>query len=58
MCSVAYSIVETALANNLNVFEYLIYVFDNLAKTKNNNVDNLRNSLPYSTELPQHLRIK
>ena len=45
MSSVAYSIVETALANNLNVF-------DNLAKTKNNNVDNLRNSLPYSTELP------
>lgn len=57
MSSVAYSIVETALANNLNVFEYLIYVFDTLAKI-NNDVDNLRRLLPYSNELPQHLRIK
>ena len=58
MSSVAYSIVETALANNLNVFEYLIYVFDTLAKINNNDVDNLRRLLPYSNELPQHLRIK
>lgn len=57
MSSVAYSIVETALANNLNVYEYLIYVFDTLSKI-NNNVDNLRKLLPYSNDLPEYLRVK
>ena len=57
MSSVAYSIVETALANNLNVFEYLTYVFDTLPKIKNND-DNLRKLLPYSNELPEYLKVK
>lgn len=57
MSSVAYSIVETALANNLNVFEYLTYVFEALAKC-NNNKDNLRKLLPYSNDLPEYLKVK
>lgn len=58
MSSVAYSIVETALANNLNVFEYLVYVFDTLAKINSNDVDNLRKLLPYSDDLPEYLKVK
>lgn len=57
MSSVAYSVVETAIANNLNVYEYLIYVFDELAKS-NGSVDNLRKLLPYSLNLPEYLKIK
>lgn len=46
------SIIETAKANNLRVFDYLVY----LLKTKANHPDTpLEDLLPYSTTLPKHL---
>lgn len=56
--SIAYSIVETAIANNLNVFEYLKYTFDSLATITNNDIQKLRKLLPYSDDLPEYLRVK
>jgi len=57
MSSVAYSMVETAVANNLNVYEYLTYVFDTLPKINKNKEDELRRLLPYSTDLPLNLKV-
>ena len=48
MSSIAYSMVETAIANKLNVYEYLVYLFDTLPKINNDDVDNLRKLLPSS----------
>lgn len=62
--TIIYSIVETAIANQLNVNEYLIYVFNNMAKIiKNSEKDKLdeetiRNLLPYSKTLPESLKVK
>lgn len=57
MSAIAYSMVETALANNLNVFEYLTYVFDMLPKSDKSKELNIRKLLPYSKELPNYLKI-
>lgn len=62
--TIIYSIVETAIANQLNVNEYLIYVFNSMAKIiKNSEKDKLdeetvRNLLPYSKTLPESLKVK
>ena len=58
MSSIAYSMVETAIANKLNVYEYLVYLFDTLPKINNDNVDNLRKLLPYSPDLPEYLKVQ
>ncbi len=58
MSSIAYSMVETAIANKLNVYEYLVYLFDTLPKINNDDVDNLRKLLPYSTDLPEYLKVQ
>ena len=55
--AIAYSIVETAVANNLNVYEYLTYVFDTLPKINKNEEADLRKLLPYSNDLPLKLKI-
>lgn len=55
--AIAYSIVETAVANNLNVFEYLTYVFDTLPKIKKEE-NSLRKLLPYSKDLPKYLKVE
>ncbi|MGM9971031.1 MAG: IS66 family transposase [Anaeroplasmataceae bacterium] len=57
MSAIAYSIVETAVANSLNVFEYLNFVFDTLPKINKNEEDSLRKLLPYSKDLPNYLKI-
>ena len=49
---------ETAIANKLNVYEYLVYLFDTLPKINNDNVDNLRKLLPYSPDLPEYLKVQ
>ena len=57
-CSaVAYSIVETAIANQLNVYEYIKYVFDTLPYINCDNDDELRTLLPYSDSLPNSVRV-
>ena len=58
MSSIAYSMVETAIANKLNVYEYLVYLFDTLPKINNDDVDNLRKLLPYSPDLPEYLKVQ
>jgi transposase len=49
-----YSIVETAKENNLNPFEYLKYLFDNLPNT---DIDNIDRFMPWSSSLPKICRI-
>ena len=58
MSSIAYSMVETAIANKLNVYEYLVYLFDTIPKINNDDVDNLRKLLPYSPDLPEYLKVQ
>ena len=50
--------VETAIANKLNLYEYLVYLFDTLPKINNDDVDNLRKLLPYSPDLPKYLKVQ
>ncbi len=57
MSAIAYSIVETAVANELDVFKYLTYLFDELATINKNEEDNLRRLLPYSNYLPEYLKV-
>lgn len=52
------SFVETAKFNNLNVEKYLEYVFNELALLNNHGEDELRNLLPYSSTLPNNLKIQ
>lgn len=59
MSSIAYSMVETAIANKLNVYENLVYLFDTLQKIVDcDDVDNLRKLLPYSPDLPEYLKVQ
>lgn len=52
-----YSIVETAKANNLKVYEYLTYVLSELSKNiEYPNTEVPERLLPWSKELPQHVR--
>lgn len=57
MSAIAYSMVETAIANNLNVFEYLTYVFDTIPTINIKDEEQLRKILPYSNTLPESLKV-
>jgi transposase len=48
-----YSLLESAKENNLNVFQYLIYLFETLPNIDLNNTENIQALLPWSTELPE-----
>lgn len=56
--AVAYSIIETAKANGLNPFQYLLYLFTELPATltKDSNAD-LSRFLPWSNQLPDFCRV-
>ncbi len=54
--SIAYSIVETCRANNIKVEQYLTYVFDQIAIINQNDENEIRKILPYSSELPNYLK--
>ena len=57
--AVAYSIVETAKANNLNVFEYFVHIFKNLPNIDfNKNPEVLKKYLPWSEKLPERCRMR
>lgn len=43
--------------SNLNVYEYLNYVFDTLPTINKNEEDDLRKLLPYSKDLPIKLKV-
>jgi len=57
MSAIAYSMVETAIANNLKVFEYLTYLFDTLPTINKKDEESLRKLLPYSKDLPSSLKV-
>lgn len=50
--------VETAKFNNLNVEKYLEYIFNELALLNNPSEEELRKFLPYSSTLPNNLKIQ
>ena len=54
--SIAYSIVETCIANTIKVDPYLNYVFDKLAIIDIDNELEIRKLLPYSKDLPKELK--
>lgn len=54
--SIAYSIVETCIANNIKVEPYLNYVFDKMAIIDVNDDLEIRKLLPYSEDLPKNLK--
>ena len=57
--AIAYSIVETAKANNLNVFEYLAHLFKNLPNINfRDNPELLAQFLPWSGSLPKCCYVK
>ena len=52
-----YSIVETAKANNLKIYEYLTYLLTELSKNLQDlNTDVPERLLPWSSELPSNVR--
>lgn len=53
-----YSIVETARFNNLIINDYLVYVFNNLAKYDTYSDELIESLLPYSDSLPENLKLK
>lgn len=54
--AIIYSLVETAKANNLRIYDYFAYVLEELSKiTKNGNREIPDSLLPYSSELPKNL---
>jgi transposase len=57
--AIAYSIVETAKANNLNVFQYLAYLFKSLPNINfKDQPELLAQYLPWSESLPKYCRIE
>jgi transposase len=55
--SILYSIIETAYANNIRIEEYLTYLFDTLPNI-NKDDSSIAKLLPYSSDLPEYLKIK
>ena len=55
---VAYSIIETAKANNIIPFQYLTYLFETLPNINLNDLDELDACLPWSEKLPSSVRKK
>jgi len=53
--AIIYSIVETAKANNLNVYQYLAYILEKLPNIDDKNVHKL---FPWSKKLPNNLKLK
>ena len=55
--AVIFSIIQTAIENNLKPFEYLTYIFQNApAMDIRNNPDDLNKLMPDSPSLPDHIR--
>ena len=50
-----YSLIETAKANKLKIYEYLIHVFNTLAKYEEYSDELIESLLPYSSNLPKCL---
>lgn len=55
MSSIYYSLIESAKMNHLDIHEYLEYILEEIQNNENMDYQKL---LPYSNELPEHLRIR
>ena len=55
--AIIYSVIETAKANNLNIFYYLTYLFEQLPNIDTNNLEELDQLLPWSDSLPDNCKI-
>ena len=55
---IAFSIIETAKANNLKPFFYLNYLFEKLPNINLDDYDALDACLPWSESLPEEIRRK
>jgi hypothetical protein len=53
--SIIYSIVETAKANNLNVFKYLTYLFEKLPNIDLEDFNQLDALLPWKKTIPNEI---
>ena len=53
-----YSIIETAKSNNLIIEKYLVYLFENLVELDTTDSESLENLMPWSSTLPNTLKIK
>jgi hypothetical protein len=51
--AILYSIVQTALYNNLNVYHYIDYLLSVISDT---NINQLNDLLPWSNKLPDYLK--
>lgn len=58
LSSTIYSIIERANANKLVVERYLIYLFDNLSKIDLSDSESLENLMPWSSKIPENMKIK
>ena len=56
--AIIYSIIETANANNLQVEKYLTYLMEYLANTEIKTEEVILPVMPWSSELPQNLKIR
>ena len=54
--AIVYSIIETAKANQLNPYMYLVFLFTELPNLKELTVELLISFLPWSSELPDWCR--
>ena len=51
-----YTIVETAIANDLHPYEYLKYLIETLSQYKQT-PEKLEEVMPWSDQLPDHVRV-
>ncbi len=51
--AIIYSIIETAKENNLNIFEYLKYIFEQLPNVDISDLNVIDKFLPWSSDLPE-----
>ncbi len=56
--AIVQSIVETSKGNNLNVFYYLTYLFEQLPNIDVDDPEQLDQLLPWSDVLPEHIKLK
>lgn len=54
--AVIYSIVETAKANNLNIYEYMKYLLEELPEIVQKGKEVPERLMPWSAELPDKVR--
>ena len=52
-----YSVIETAKANGLSPYHYLVYLFEKLPNIDLKNLDQVDNLLPWSESIPDSCKV-